>query len=67
MGCWAGSAPGDTVLDPFSGSGTTGLVALQNQRNYVGCELNPEYALLSEKRITDAVGMFGEVTNDNYL
>jgi len=63
----AGSAIGDTVLDPFSGSGTTGEVALLNNRNYVGVELNPEYALLSEKRITDAVGMFGEVTNDNYL
>ena len=57
----AGSAPGDTVLDPFSGSGTTGLVALQNQRNYVGCELNPDYAALSEKRISDAIRMFGTV------
>ena len=58
----AGSAIGDTVLDPFSGSGTTGEVALLNNRNYVGVELNPEYALLSEKRITDAAGMFGTVT-----
>ena len=57
----AGSAPGDTVLDPFSGSGTTGLVALQNQRDYVGVELNPDYAKLSKKRISDAIGMFGKV------
>jgi len=57
----AGSAPGDTVLDPFSGSGTTGEVALLNDRNYLGVELNPEYALLSEKRITEAAGMFGTV------
>ena len=57
----AGSAPGDTVLDPFSGSGTTGEVALLNDRNYLGVELNPEYAALSEKRITDAIGMFGTV------
>jgi len=57
----AGSAPGDTVLDPFSGSGTTGEVALLNDRNYVGVELNPDYAKLSEKRITDAAGMFGTV------
>jgi DNA modification methylase len=57
----AGSAEGDTVLDPFSGSGTTGEVALQKGRNYVGVELNPEYAALSEKRITNAIGMLGEV------
>jgi site-specific DNA-methyltransferase (adenine-specific) len=58
----AGSAVGDTVLDPFSGSGTTGEVALKLGRNYVGCELNPDYAKLSEKRITEALGMFAEVT-----
>lgn len=56
-----GSKVGDIVLDPFSGSGTTGQVALQNGRNYIGCELNPEYAQLSLKRIDDAVGLFGEV------
>jgi len=61
----AGSAPGDTVLDPFSGSGTTGMVALQNDRNYVGIELNPDYAALSEKRISVAVGMLGNVTVQN--
>ena len=58
----AGSAEGDTVLDPFSGSGTTGEVALKLGRNYIGCELNPDYARLSEKRITEALGMFAEVT-----
>jgi DNA modification methylase len=58
----AGSAVGDTVLDPFSGSGTTGEVALKLGRNYVGCELNPDYAKLSENRITEALGMFAEVT-----
>jgi len=58
----AGSAIGDTVLDPFSGSGTTGEVALLNDRNYVGIELNPDYAALSEKRISVAVGMLGKVT-----
>jgi DNA modification methylase len=57
----AGSKEGDTVLDPFSGSGTTGEVSLKNNRNYIGLELNPEYAKISEKRITDAIGMFGEV------
>jgi site-specific DNA-methyltransferase (adenine-specific) len=58
----AGSREGDIVLDPFSGSGTTGEVALQLGRNYIGCELNPDYAALSEVRITDAIGMFGTVT-----
>jgi DNA modification methylase len=58
----AGSKEGDTVLDPFSGSGTTGEVALQNNRHYIGLELNPEYAELSRKRLSEAVGMFGDVT-----
>lgn len=57
----AGSKEGDTVLDPFSGSGTTGEVALKYGRNYIGLELNPDYAKLSEKRISEAIGMFGEV------
>jgi DNA modification methylase len=47
----AASRPGDTVLDPFSGSGTTGLVALQLGRRYVGCELNPQYVAMSEQRL----------------
>ena len=64
----AGSAENDTVLDPFSGSGTTGEVALKLGRNYVGCELNPDYAKLSEKRLTDALGMFATVeVNDRLL
>ena len=57
----AGTKEGDWVLDPFSGSGTTGEVALQLGRNYIGTELNPQYAALSEKRISDAIGMFGTV------
>lgn len=60
----AGSREGDTVLDPFSGSGTTGVVALRNGRNYLGCELNPDYAEISRKRISDDCGMFGDVTVD---
>ncbi len=50
----AGSAPGDTVLDPFLGSGTTLAVAKQHGRNGIGCELNPEYVALAQQRI-DAV------------
>ena len=50
----AGSRPGDTVLDPFSGSGTTGAVAVQEGRDYIGIEINPEYIKLSEQRIGEA-------------
>lgn len=47
----AGSRPGDIILDPFMGSGTTAAVALQNDRQYLGCELNPEYGVLQQERI----------------
>ncbi len=43
----AGSRPGDTVLDPFSGSGTTGMVATFEGRKYIGIDLNREYLDLS--------------------
>lgn len=50
----AGSRPGDIVLDPFMGSGTTAQVALQHGRQYLGCELNPEYQPLIEERVRNA-------------
>lgn len=50
----AGSRPGDIVLDPFMGSGTTAQVALQHGRQYLGCELNPKYAELQNERINGA-------------
>ncbi len=53
----AGSRPGDTVLDPFSGTGTTGVVAARFDRNYIGLELNPDYADMSNRRIAAAVGV----------
>lgn len=40
-----------TVLDPFSGAATTGLVALTLGRRYIGIELNPEYVAMSRKRL----------------
>lgn len=46
----AGTRPGDVVLDPFNGAGTTGMVAMQHGRRYVGVELNPDYACLSVER-----------------
>jgi len=47
----AGSKPGDTILDPFAGAATTGLVATQHGRDFIGIELNPEYVQLGEDRI----------------
>ena len=47
----ASSRPGDTVLDPFLGSGTSAVVAKKLQRHYVGIEINPVYACLAEKRL----------------
>lgn len=43
------------VFDPFTGSGTTAVVALKNGRNYIGTELNPEYVALAEQRINDSI------------
>jgi len=47
-----GSAEGDLVLDPFIGSGTTGLVALDMGRRFIGIELNPEYVELARQRLS---------------
>jgi DNA modification methylase len=46
----AGSRPADIVLDPFMGSGTTAQVAQQLGRQYIGCELNPQYLSLQSER-----------------
>ena len=48
----ASSRFGGTVLDPFVGSGTTGIVALSNGRKFVGIDINPEYCRLSENRLS---------------
>jgi DNA modification methylase len=47
----AGSRPNDVVLDPFMGSGTTAMVALQYGRRYLGCELNRDYESLQTERL----------------
>lgn len=47
----ASSRPGDIVLDPFMGSGTTACVAKKHRRQYVGCELNPDYLAMAQERI----------------
>ena len=51
----AGCPEGGTVLDPFTGSGTTAVVALENGRNFVGTELNPEYIKIAEARIIEEI------------
>ena len=48
----AGSRPGDFVLDPFMGSGTTAEVAIRHGRMALGCELNPEYKKLIDERVS---------------
>ncbi|WGV20470.1 site-specific DNA-methyltransferase [Pseudomonas putida] len=50
----AGSPRGGMVLDPFGGAGTTALVAMQEGRQSVICELNPEYAALARQRLDTA-------------
>lgn len=57
----AGCPKGGTVIDPFGGAGTTGLVADRLGRNAILIELNPEYATIAEKRLTADAGMFAEV------
>lgn len=57
----AGSQPGDTILDPFTGSGTVACVALRHGRNFIGTELNPEYVNIAQQRITNDNPMFNEV------
>jgi DNA modification methylase len=53
----AGSPKSGVVLDPFSGSGTTGIVAVKNGRSYVGIELNPEYVEISQRRFERELGL----------
>jgi len=53
----AGSRPGDVVLDPFMGSGTTAMVAVQHGRKYLGCELNPAYEALQKERLAGVQGL----------
>ena len=51
----AGCPVGGTVFDPFTGSGTTAIVAMNHGRNFIGTELNPEYIKIAESRIADEV------------
>lgn len=57
----ATSRIGDMVFDPFSGSGTVGVVSNRLGRDYIGCELNEQYVKLSYERLQDANGLYVEV------
>lgn len=49
----ASTRPGDLIVDPFTGSSTTGIAALQNKRKFIGIDMNNEYLDLSKKRFAD--------------
>ncbi|RSV34864.1 site-specific DNA-methyltransferase [Sphingomonas sp. ABOLD] len=51
--------PGATILDPFMGSGTTGVAAVMAGRSFIGIDLNPTYFALACKRIEDAQRQYG--------
>jgi len=56
----------ESVLDPFMGSGTTGVAALQLGRSFIGCEIDPKYFAVAEKRIKQAAlqpGLFTPANN----
>jgi DNA modification methylase len=53
----AGTKPGDVVLDPFGGSGTTGQVAIELGRRAILCELNPDYAEIIHQRTNVTMGL----------
>lgn len=52
----AGCPKGGLVLDPFGGSGTTGITAKKLQRNFINIELNPEYSEISERNFENKIG-----------
>lgn len=54
----AGSRPGDTVLDPFNGAGTTGLVSMCHGRRFVGADLNTAYCELALDRWREEFSLF---------
>ena len=46
--------PGDTIFDPFMGSGTTGVACVQTGRNFIGCEVDEGYFNIAQRRIAEA-------------
>ncbi len=48
------SLPGQIVMDPFLGSGTTAVACVQTGRHFIGCDTNPDYCAIAERRIAEA-------------
>jgi site-specific DNA-methyltransferase (adenine-specific) len=51
--------PGETILDPFAGSGTTGVAAIRLGRKFIGCERDPKYHAVAVKRLSQAREQLG--------
>lgn len=45
--------PGSTIFDPYMGSGTTGVACVQLGMNFIGCEIDPGYFAIAQRRIAD--------------
>ena len=56
-----GFTKANTILDPFMGSGTTGVAAVRLGRRFIGIEIDPKYADIARRRIADAVPLFAQV------
>ena len=56
--------PGDTIFDPFCGSGTTAIAAMLHGRKFIGCEIDKEYYELCVKRIKDFGNMISKIEVD---
>ncbi|MGH9346487.1 MAG: DNA-methyltransferase [Vicinamibacterales bacterium] len=54
---------GDLVLDPFIGSGTTGLVAVSMKRRFIGIELNPRYLEIAERRLNGLIARWSNLSS----
>jgi DNA modification methylase len=61
----AGCPEGGTVLDPFAGSGTVGVVARKTGRKFVGIELNPQYVEMAKRRIHQVAPLFSEMEEED--
>lgn len=55
------SKPGDVVMDPFNGVGSTGYMALKMMRRYIGFELKPEYAAVADRNLQEAASSVGDL------
>ena len=61
------SNPGDIVLDPFVGSGTTPKMAIRHNRHFIGIDISPEYCDLARRRIAAVDTVMLELFDDYHL